>query len=148
MKRSFVTLVMLLMTGCVCITLTTGCGKTNKIASEAFDRANAQEQSIINDLYALSDQLITDKYTAKARVAAAAQDGDAAAGAVLGALDDHDKLTWLVRDQHLKTRMMYMIPQRYIWSKRGLVSIMVEDWKEAQKRLEVEKAVDKVTTSE
>jgi len=114
-----------------------GCtSQHNKIAESALTRGTQQEQTIINDLFNMTGQLIVDKYCAQARAAAADGDSEIAAAAVSDAITAFDKLTWLTREQQSHACELFRIAKRYVWSQRGLGNILANDWDEAQRRLE------------
>jgi hypothetical protein len=112
----------------------------NKIADEAFGRAVAQQQTIVNDLYMLATQGVTDRYCAAARAAATGEDPDAAAQAVKDALTEYDKITWLTREQQTLVFELLRVPRRYIWSQRGWFSILKGEWDESRRRMQSEEA--------
>ena len=130
---------LILLVTCV-IVLVAGCtSRDNKIAEEAFKRGVDAQDAIVQDLYLKATQHAIDLYAGKIKDAVAVGDEAAAERAFLDMVDEYDEITYLAREQYGRAREMLRCSLRYIWEKRGVFSIMKEDFEDAKKRVDDEK---------
>lgn len=126
----------------VCVLFVSGCSPTQKIAAEAMQRGIDTEHTIVVDLSTLAKQSILNRFAAEAKLAAAAGDESAAQKVVERLVTEWDRIGWL-EIQHERARSMVRIGQVYIWSQKGIFTIIKEEWDEAKKTADENKTESK-----
>lgn len=105
---------------------------TQRIAEHSMQIGLQQENTIVLDLANMAKQYAVDKAVAVAR--SAASDGDliAVQGAVQDLASDFETISWL-QIQHERARGVLNLARQYIWSRQGILDILLREFRQAQK---------------
>lgn len=139
MKLKFsVTLAALLLLG--------GCTTpSNKIADEALARGLRHTDGVVTDLANQSRYYIAQYHLE--RIKAAKGDEALVTQEVNKLVNTIIRVDWLAMDVYNKAREYTRSGQRYIWEQRGILDLLLEDFKTAKQRaLGDDKAPDKTTS--
>jgi len=111
-----------------------GCtAPTQPLAAQSLQVGADQEHSIVYDLATMARQSATNVGVAEAQAAALASDPELAKKAVEKAVSEFDKVLYLLV-QHERARALIRVGQRFVWEQKGVVNIMIDEFKEAKKR--------------
>lgn len=112
--------------------LITGCtSATQPFAVKAMERHLDQEQTIIYDLTRKGEQLSLDKAAAEMTVAVKSGDEKAAHKILESTANDMRLFGWY-KVQAERSRSMARVAQTYIWSQKGILNILADEWSEAK----------------